>query len=92
MKLNLKVRLKNPVFWLTIIPAIITFIYTILGVLGIVPSISQDVIINSITAIISALTTLGVLIDPTTSGMSDSSRALTYTEPIKDVNVEDDEI
>ena len=81
MKINWKVRLKNPVFWLTVIPAVIALVYTILGLLGIVPTISEDTLVNSATAIISALTTVGVLIDPTTKGVSDSDRALTYEEP-----------
>lgn len=81
MKLNLKVRMKNPVFWLTIIPAVIAFIYSIIGIFGIVPSISEDVTVNALTAIVTALTTLGVLVDPTTSGVSDSERAMTYDEP-----------
>lgn len=81
MKINLKVRFKNPVFWLTVIPAIITFVYTVLGALDVVPAISQDVIVNIVTALISALTTIGVLIDPTTKGVGDSKRALGYDEP-----------
>ena len=81
MKINLKVRFKNPVFWLTVIPAIITFIYTVLGAFGVVPALSQDVVVNIVTAIITALTTIGVLIDPTTKGVGDSERALGYDEP-----------
>ena len=81
MKLNLKVRMKNPVFWLTIIPAVATLVYTILGLFGVVPSISEDSLVNSITTVISVLTTLGVLVDPTTSGVNDSERALTYEKP-----------
>lgn len=81
MKINWKVRLKNPVFWLTVIPAVIALVYTILGLLGIVPTISEDTLVNAATAIISALTTIGVLIDPTTKGVGDSDRALTYEEP-----------
>ena len=81
MKLNLKVRLKNPVFWLTIVPAVAAFCYAILGAFGVVPSISEDVLVNALTAIITALTTLGVLVDPTTSGVNDSERAMEYTEP-----------
>ena len=81
MKINWKVRLKNPVFWLTVIPAVIALVYTILGLLGIVPTISEDTLVNAVTAIISALTTIGVLIDPTTKGVGDSDRALTYEEP-----------
>ena len=81
MKINWKVRLKNPVFWLTVIPAVIALVYTILGLFDVVPTISEDVLVNAVTAIISALSTVGVLIDPTTKGVGDSDRALTYEEP-----------
>ena len=81
MKINLKVRFKNPVFWLTVIPAVITFVYTVLGAFDVVPAISQDVVVNIITALISALTTIGVLVDPTTKGIGDSERALGYDRP-----------
>lgn len=81
MKINWKVRLKNPVFWLTVIPAVIALVYTVLGLFGVVPTISEDTLVNAVTAIISALTTIGVLIDPTTKGVGDSERALTYEEP-----------
>ena len=81
MKINWKVRLKNPIFWLTVIPAAVTFIYTVLGAFGVVPAISEEMIVNIITALISALTTLGVLVDPTTKGVGDSERALGYDTP-----------
>lgn len=84
MKINLKVRFKNPVFWLTVIPAVITFIYTVLGAFDVVPAISQDVVVNIITALVSALTTIGVLVDPTTKGVGDSERALGYDKPNDD--------
>ena len=64
-----------------VIPAVITFVYTVLGALGVVPAISQDVVVNIVTAIITALTTIGVLIDPTTKGVGDSERALGYDKP-----------
>ncbi|MGN1195249.1 MAG: phage holin [Acutalibacteraceae bacterium] len=81
MKINWKVRLKNPVFWLTVIPAIIALVYTVLGLFGVVPTVSEKTTVNAVTAIISALTTVGVLIDPTTKGICDSEKALTYEEP-----------
>ena len=84
MKINWKVRLKNPVFWLTVIPAVITFVYTVLGAVGVVPSLSEDVVVNIITALISALTTVGVLVDPTTKGVGDSERAMGYDVPNDD--------
>lgn len=81
MKINLVVRMKNPVFWLTIIPALTACVYTILGSVGIVPAISENEIVNAFSNLITILATLGVLVDPTTSGASDSERAMTYTKP-----------
>ena len=83
MKLNLKVRLKNPVFWLTVIPALLAFVYSVLGAFDVVPTLSEDMAVKILTSIVTALAALGVLVDPTTSGLSDSSRALNYTEPAK---------
>lgn len=81
MKINWKVRLKNPVFWMTMIPALASFVYTVLGCFGVVPSISEDVLVNALTSIITALATVGVLVDPTTKNVSDSDRAMMYSEP-----------
>ena len=41
-------------------------------------------VLNFASAVIAMLTTLGVLIDPTTAGISDSALAMTYKEPRKD--------
>lgn len=81
MKINWKVRLKNPVFWMTMIPALASFVYTVLGCFGVIPSISEDVLVNALTSIITALATVGVLVDPTTKNVSDSDRAMMYSEP-----------
>lgn len=86
MKINLKVRFKNPVFWMTVIPALVTFVYTVLGAFDVVPALSQDVVVNIVTAIITALTTIGVLVDPTTKGVGDSKRALGYDRPSDGMN------
>ena len=56
--MNLKVRLKNKTFWLTAIPATITFVYTILSLFDIVPGISEAVLIKIATMVISALSVL----------------------------------
>lgn len=82
MKINWKVRIKNPVFWFTFIPSICAVIYTILSCFGVVPSISESTLVNVLLSIVSALETLGVLVDPTTKGASDSNRALTYDMPM----------
>lgn len=78
MKLNLKARFKNKAFVVTFVTLIITFVYQILGVFGVVPAVSEDAVMNVITIIVNILATLGVLVDPTTPGIGDSERALTY--------------
>ena len=82
-KMNWKVRLRNPVFWLTGLSAVIAFVYTLLGLFGVVPSVSENAAVKAVSVIVSALTSLGVLVDPTTSGVSVSSSALTYDKTYK---------
>ena len=81
MKINWKVRLRNPVFWATFIPALVSFVYTVLGCFGVVPTVSEEMVINIISAGISALAAIGVLVDPTTKGTGDSERAMHYEFP-----------
>lgn len=83
MTINWKVRLKNKTFWVTFIPAAVSFIYTVLAALGIVPRIGESEVINALLMAVSFLSALGILNDPTTTGLSDSSRAMNYTEPAK---------
>lgn len=78
MKINWKVRFKNKTFVVTFITLIVTFVYQILGMIEIVPSISEDNVMNLITMGVNILATLGILVDPTTPGVNDSERALTY--------------
>ena len=80
-KINLKVRFKNPMFWLTAIPAVTAFVYSILGLFGVVPRFGEDAVVNIGSAAVAALTTLGVLIDPTSKGICDSCSVLEAEEP-----------
>lgn len=83
-KINWKVRLKNPVIWITLIPVAVTFVYAVLSAFEIVPSISESTITDSLLAIVSALSAMGILTDPTTAGICDSANALTYEKPKED--------
>ena len=82
--INWKVRIKNPVFWATVLPAGVSFVYCVLGAFGVVPALGESTVISIISAVITALTTLGVLVDPTTAGVKDSALAMTYTAPRSD--------
>lgn len=81
MKINWKLRLQNKATLVVLITLAITFVYQILGFCGVVPKISQEEITNTIMIIVNILVVLGVVVDPTTSGVSDSEQALNYTCP-----------
>ena len=78
MKINIKERLKNKVFLLAAIALIISFVYQLLGMFGVVPPITENEVLEIATMAVNILAFFGVLVDPTTKGMSDSERALTY--------------
>lgn len=78
MKINIKERLKNKVFVLAAVGLIISFAYQLLGVFGVVPPITENEVLEIVTMAVNILAFFGVLVDPTTEGMSDSERALTY--------------
>lgn len=80
-KINWKLRLKNKTILLSLITCVSTFIYQILGILGITASISPDAVMQFASLGLNLLVMLGVLVDPTTQGICDSTRALEYKEP-----------
>lgn len=86
--INWKVRIKNPVFWVQIAAAIVLPILTYMG-LGwedmtswaafggiFLEAIKNPVILASV-----VVSLWNAINDPTTKGLSDSPRALTYTDP-----------
>jgi phi LC3 family holin len=84
MKINWKVRFRNKT-WLTMfISLIIGFVFNILKLFDIVPAITENTIMNIVNEGLTFLGLIGVLVDPTTAGIEDSNRAMTYEEPWKD--------
>ena len=87
MKINFLVRIKNPWFWVGLFG-------TILAAMGVSPEMftSWDAVLDAIYSLLSnpfqigcvVLAVLGVFVDPTTDGICDSNRALTYTSPNKE--------
>ena len=74
--LNLKIRLKNKTFIITMMTTIIAFVYQMLAQFEIVPKITQDQTMQVIMLIVNILAGLGILVDPTTDGVKDSERVL----------------
>ena len=86
MKINWKVRIKNKVFWLALVPAVLLLIQVVAAVFGI--DINLDALGDKLLAVVNALfavlTILGVVTDPTTVGISDSRQAMEYDKPKRD--------
>lgn len=84
MKLNWKVRFKNKVWLTSFFAAILTFVYTILGMFDIYPEITKNDIGEIINSMLMFLSLTGVIVDPTTAGLNDSNRAMGYEVPYSD--------
>lgn len=83
MKINWKVRIKNKMFWLALIPALLLLVQVVAAVFGY--ELHIEAIGDKLTAVINALfavlAILGVVADPTTAGVSDSKQAMEYEKP-----------
>ena len=85
-KINWKVRIKNKVFWIALIPAVLLLIQTGCSVFGVELDFGtwQDKLLAVVNALFAVLVILGIVADPTTEGLSDSKRAMSYEEPWSD--------
>lgn len=87
---NLKIRLKNPIFYIQILMAIASSVLAYMGITaseitswGKLWEIICQALSNPYILFISVISIYNSLIDPTTKGISDSKRAMTYDEPSK---------
>lgn len=81
--INWKVRIKNKVFWMSIIPALIVLIQAIASVCGFTLDLSDigGKLLAVVEAVFVVLGIIGIVADPTTEGISDSKLAMTYEKP-----------
>ena len=86
MNINWTVRIKNKTFWLALIPAVLLLIQVVAAVFGFTLDLGNlgDKLIAVVNALFAVLVILGIVTDPTTEGVGDSTQALTYTEPKKE--------
>lgn len=88
MKINWKVRFKNPYFWIGLIAVI-------LAAIGISPEslTSWDILIDQVMKLLNnpfaigcvVVAIIGYINDPTTATLSDSKQAMTYSAPKKEI-------
>ena len=84
--INWTVRIKNKNFWLAVIPAVLLLVQAVAAVFGFTLDLGD--IGNKLIAVVNAafgvLVVLGVVVDPTTAGISDSKQARGYNFPKED--------
>lgn len=84
--INWKVRVRNKLFWLSVIPAVFLVVQMALAIFGISVDFAdlQGKILALVDAIFALLAILGITVDMTTHGIGDSEQALEYEAPKKD--------
>ena len=84
MKLNWKVRFKNKVWLGSFLSLIVGFVYSMLALFDVFPQVTQSLVVQLMNQVLTFLGLIGVIVDPTTAGLGDSDRAMTYVEPWDD--------
>ena len=80
-KINWKLRLQNKATLAALLAACVALAYTVLGLFGVVPAVSQSAVTEVLAMLLNILVLLGIVVDPTTPGVADSARAQGYERP-----------
>lgn len=80
--INWKIRFKNKLFWMSMIPAVLLLAQQVAGLFGLTIDLTdkQNELLSIAETVFLILTLLGIVADPTTEGVGDSERAKNYTE------------
>ena len=81
MKINWKVRLQHKQFWVSLIALILVLANQMASIFNVDITVYNAQITAITETILSILGLLGVIVDPTTKGASDSVQALNYRKP-----------
>ena len=83
-KINWKVRFRNKIWLGSFLSLIVGFIYSMLALFDVFPQVTQNLVLQLMNQVLTFLGLIGVIVDPTTAGISDSERALGYEVPWDD--------
>lgn len=88
MNINWKIRIKNPSFWVSIAIAIITPILAYMGLTAqdlttwaALGNVLLQAVSNPYILLLVAVSVYNAVVDPTSTGVTDSARALAYENP-----------
>ena len=81
--INWKVRVKNKTFWITIIPLLFVLLHQVLKLFGIdfdFTNLSNQ-LVDIVETVFMILGVIGIVVDPTTKGINDSNKVMTFDKP-----------
>jgi len=81
LKINWKVRLRHRQFWLALISALALIANRVAAIFGVDITLISAEIQQVLESILLILALFGIIIDPTTVGVKDSSQAMVYSKP-----------
>lgn len=81
MNINWRLRFKNKATLTALASALVVFVAQVAAALGVELPVGQEQAMALVTALLTVLAALGVVVDPTTSGVGDSDEALQRTTP-----------
>lgn len=88
MNINWKIRVKNVSFWVSVALAVFTPILAYAGLTaqditswGRLGGLLLDAVSNPYILVMVAVSVYNAVVDPTSTGITDSARALQYNEP-----------
>ena len=84
MRINWKVRFKNKVWLGSFFSLVVGFVYSLLALFDVFPAVTQNLVVQLLNQVLTFLGLIGVIVDPTTAGLSDSERAMGYEKPWDD--------
>ena len=91
MKINWKVRIKNPLWWVQIAAALVLPVLAYFGLAwedmtswGALRDVLLRAVQNPVVLLAAAASVFNAVTDPTTAGVGDNRRALEYKTPNRD--------
>ncbi len=81
VKINWKVRIRHRQFWVALISAIVLLANQVASIFDVDITVMSAKIQQSLESLLLVLALFGIIIDPTTVGVKDSSQAMVYTKP-----------
>lgn len=79
--INWKLRLKNKATLAALVSAALLFASSVAQALGVELPVATGTVEGAVAGVLSLLAALGVIVDPTTAGVSDSEGAMAYEVP-----------